>query len=136
MEGPSIRMMMSCGKELFLDIATLIKEANTNSAVTDDEIDEQCESFGRLCLLLDGIFSKVNSRRGDMNNGLIVEIEKQLDLARHEWERVGLTQTPKFHLLLDHVPWLLMEIGGIVDMGEDVIERFHQYRVRDETRLI
>ena len=136
MVGPSLRQMMANGKEVFADIATLVNEVKSNSAVKEEEINEQCESFGRLCSLMDGIFSKVNTKRGEVEEEVIVALEKELDLARHEWKRVGLNQTPKFHLLLDHVAPMLRLIGGFVDMGEDVIERFHQYRFRDETKLI
>ena len=74
---------------------------------------------------MDGIFSKVNTKRGEVNEEVILALEKELDLTRHEWKRVGLSQTPKFHLLLDHAVPMLRLIGGFVDMGEDVIERFH-----------
>ena len=139
MEGPSIRRMMANGVELFSQIAELIKstmeQSNTHPTITHKEIDDHCSSFGRLSVLLDGVFSKINTKRGGVTDSLIVELEKQLELARVEWDRVGLSLTHKWHLLMDHVVELLRITGGFVDMGEDVLERFHQTRVRDESRL-
>ena len=136
MEGPSIRGLMANGDDLFHDIAELVKVNKSNEDVTNEEIDELCGSFGRMALLLDGIFSKVNTKRGEVTDDLIAQLEKQLELARLEWDRLGFSQTPKWHLLLDHIVWLMKVTGGFVDMGEDVVERFHQYRCRDEAQLI
>ena len=140
MEGPSIRTnMMANGIPLFEKISELVKttrDNTTHSTITDKEIEEHCSAFGCLAVLLDGIFLKLNTKRGCVSDLVISELENHLELARVEWDRVGLSQTPKWHLLLDHIVWLLKQTRGFADMGEDAIERFHQIRVRDETRLI
>ena len=59
-----------------------------------------------------------------------------MNTARKEWKRMSMSNTPKFHLMLDHASESLLHTGGYVDMGEDCIEQSHQTRVRDEARLI
>jgi hypothetical protein len=142
MEGPSVRRMMENGKELFAAIGVLLKEKyaannpDNDMETINEEIDEVCSAFGRLNVLLDGIFSKINTKRGQVTDDLIEDLEEQLLVTMREWERMGFSSTPKFHMMLDHVPQILRLTGGFVDMGEDAIERFHQTRVRDESRLI
>jgi hypothetical protein len=44
--------------------------------------------------------------------------------------------TPKWHMLLNHaIEFLLRTGGGLIEMGEDRIERAHQLRERDRKRL-
>jgi hypothetical protein len=87
-------------------------------------------------VILDGVFSKVNTPRGKVTDQVISDLEELLYVGMGEWKRMGQSATPKWHMLLDHVPDLLKRTGGFVDMGEDAIERSHQRRVRDEARLI
>ena len=89
-----------------------------------------------MAVLLDGFFSKVNTPRGKVTQEVIKDLEDFLDTARKEWKRMSLSNTPKFHLMLDHASESLLHTKGYVDMGEDCIERSHQTRVRDEARLI
>jgi hypothetical protein len=48
---------------------------------------------------------------------------------------MGLSMTPKWHMLLAHAIELLTRTGGgLIEMGEDRIERAHQLRERDRQR--
>jgi hypothetical protein len=49
---------------------------------------------------------------------------------------LGLSFTPKFHVLLDHSQCQLRQMKGFQDMGEDNIERPHQDRMRNDARLM
>ena len=102
---------------------------------SDKEIEETCENHGRMALLLDSVFSKLNTQRGSVTSELIGELEKDLLCVMNEWVRMGLSQTPKMHCMVDHAPEKLEETGGHVDMAEDAIERSHQTRFKDEHRL-
>jgi len=102
--------MMENGKKLFDAIGVLVKEKyaadnpDSDRDSINQEIDEVCASFGRLNVLLDGIFSKINKKRGHVTDELIEDLEEQLLVTMREWERMGFSCTPKFHMLLDHVP--------------------------------
>jgi hypothetical protein len=150
MEGPSIRIIMQRGPEIFGEIASYLKtvrivegegglmEVEEEQAVlpiTEEEIDETCENHGRMGLLLDSVLSKLNSRRGSVTPALIAELETELQHVMMEWDRMGLSLTPKMHCTIDHAAEQMQETGGHVDMTEDAIERSHQTRFADEHRL-
>ena len=46
-----------------------------------------------------------------------------------------LSYAPKFHVLYEHTPGILHMMNGSFDMGEDMIERWHQIRVRHQERI-
>mgnify|MGYP000582880178 CR=1 FL=1 len=136
-EGNSCRRLMRNGVYIFEDIASFIKEwiRGGSSQVTSEEIDEVCTAHGRLLMQMDMIFSIMHTRRGGVTELLLTTLQEQLDLVRHKWDEMGLSNTPKFHVLLNHAVPQLRSTGGFADMGEDHIERSHQSRERDRHRL-
>ena len=38
-------------------------------------------------------------------------------------QKMNLSYTPKFHMLHDHVPEIIIQMNGFFEMGEDTIER-------------
>ena len=50
-------------------------------------------------------------------------------------QEINLSCTPKFHMLHEHVPNMLLEMNGLFDMGEDTIERWHQIRMCHHARI-
>ena len=48
---------------------------------------------------------------------------------------MNLSHTPKFHVLHEHTPSIIIEMNGFFDMGEDAIERWHQIRMRHHARI-
>jgi hypothetical protein len=80
----------------------------------------------------DGVFSLLLTKRGDVMNKVMETLKKQLELARQKWDKMGLSMTPKWHMLLnDVIGFLIRTGGGLIEMGQDRIERAHQLRERD-----
>ena len=48
---------------------------------------------------------------------------------------MNLSYTPKFHMLHDHVPDVLFKMNGILHIGEEAIERWHEIRMRHHSRI-
>ena len=46
-----------------------------------------------------------------------------LNLVRIKWHEMHLSYAPKFHMLYENVPDILLNLNGFYDMGEDAIER-------------
>jgi hypothetical protein len=151
MEGPSARRLMGDGEKIFPNIAEYIKhhlreqeDPLDDSAVDlvplqiaeDSEIDAVCKDHGILFVLLDAIFSLLNTPRGKVTDDVTSQLESRLSGILTEWNRLGLSFTPKFHVLLNHSLGQLRRMKGFHDMGEDCIERSHQYRMRHEARLM
>jgi hypothetical protein len=75
------------------------------------------------------------TKRGMVTPVILDELGKRLELARVKWSEMGMSMTPKWHMLLNHSEELLKRTGGgLVELGEDRIERAHQWRERDRQR--
>jgi len=143
MEGPSIRALFRHAKEVFQEIGEhLIElpkitelEGTVVVAVDDQEIDEACKNHGEMAVLLDSVFSKLLTKRGRVSDEVLDTLEKDLLTSMTKWIQMGLSITPKFHVLLAHALAQLRRLRGIADMLEDAIERSHQSKYRDENRL-
>jgi hypothetical protein len=99
------------------------------------ELGRHCEAHGTMFQLLDGNFSLALTKRGMVTPAILDELGKRLELARVKWAEMELSMTPKWHMLLNHLVQLLERTGGgLVELGEDRIERAHQWRERDRQR--
>jgi lysyl-tRNA synthetase class I len=102
--------------------------------ISDDEVDEVCQAFGRILVLLDEIFACMNTERGGVSNEVKTKLTNRLELARVKWNELNFSSTPKWHVLLNHAANQLADMDGFADMGEDCIERNHQSREKDRHR--
>ena len=115
----------------------LTKEmATTNEQTADEvEIEQTSKSFGRLFVLMDGIFSDFNVSKDEYHYSIIPRLENKLKILLQEWIRMNLSITPKLHILLNHAIFQLAHTRGFADMREDRIERSHQDRMKNDSRL-
>jgi hypothetical protein len=94
-----------------------------------------CSAHGQMFQLLNGTFSLLSAKRGAATAEIVEKLKERLELARKKWDDMGLSMTPKWHMLLAHAIELLIGAGGgLIEMGEDRIERAHQLRERDRQR--
>ena len=142
--GEPIRILMKRGKEIFEKIREHIKEKadeRENNLPSLEKIDRQaltktCLALGQMFQLLDGVFSLLLTKRGEVTDEIIETLKKRLELAREKWDEMGLSMTPKWHmLLLNHtIQFLIRTGGGLIEIGKDRIKRAHQLRERDRQR--
>jgi hypothetical protein len=137
--------MMAQGRNIFAEIEAHIKakieaekDLEEEKKTFDVNIPEgvrHCEADGTIFQLLDGILSLLLTNRSMVTPAVLDELEKQLELARVKWAEMELSMTPKWHMLLNHLVQLLERTGGgLVELGEDHIERAYQWRERDQQR--
>jgi hypothetical protein len=70
--------------------------------------------------LLDGVFSILLTKRGEVPDEVLKTLNKRIELARQKWDEMGLSMTPKWHMLLNHAIYFLIRTGGgLIEMGED-----------------
>jgi hypothetical protein len=145
MEGVALRIMMAQGRNVFAEIEAHIKakidvekdleEEKKTLDVNIPELVRHCEAHGTMFQLLDGICSLLLTKRGMVTPAVLYALKKRLELARVKWAEIELSMTPKWHMLLNHSVQLLERTGGgLVELGEDRIERAHQWRERDRHR--
>jgi hypothetical protein len=132
MEGPAVRRLMIDAKEVFEEIGNFVKgslgaeEQRSKEIAGDVEIDQVCGKTASLFLLLDSVFSYIYGIRGKATEEQIVILEQRLQVLYCDWRDAGMSFTPKFHTLLDHLLEQIRRVEGFVIMGEDRIERSHQ----------
>jgi hypothetical protein len=103
--------------------------------IDKQELKAVCSAHGQMFQLLDGTFSLLNTKRGAVTAEIVEKLKERLELARKKWDDMGLSMTPKWHVLLAHaVEMPLRTGGGLIEMGFDRIERAHQLRERDRQR--
>jgi hypothetical protein len=128
---------MSNRKKIFPNIADYIKnhiireQEDSHANLSIDlvplhiagvsETDTVCKDHGALFVLLDAIFSLLNTPRGKVTDVVIEQLENRLSGILTEWLHLGLSFTPNFHILLNHSLCQLCRMKGFHDMGEDCI---------------
>ena len=142
--GEPIRILMKRGKEIFDKIREHIKKRadervnnlpNSLEILDRQALAKRCLALGQMFQLLDGVLSLLLTKRGEVTDEVAETLKKRLELARHKWDEMGLSMTPKWHMLLNHgIEFLIRTGGGLIEMGEDRIERAHQLRERDRQR--
>jgi hypothetical protein len=143
MEGNPIGRLMGRGTDTFSDVSTFIKgwlilgaeelnnDTDAEPIILDDEVDEVCQGFGRILVLLDEIFACMNTERGGVSNGVMTKLTNRLQLAQVKWNELNFSSTPKWHILLNHAANQFADMDGFADMGEDCIKHNHHSREKD-----
>ena len=124
--GKDIQKVMNKATYL-LDKFSLILKAGKweKSEYDDDDIDRLCQSF-KLCFeLWDAAFSLARKYEPTGDNAAMYQ--RFVDAAVNRHIQLGLSVTPKVHLMHKHVRWQMENIeGGLGDKMEDGIEKSHQ----------
>ena len=103
---------------------------NRPNTVSLKEIETTWTKYSRLCTLMDSVFSALHSKRGDVTEKKIGMLKYDINLVRIKWNEIHLSYVPKFHMLYEHVPDILLNLNGFYDVGEDSIEQWHQISLR------
>ena len=82
------------------------------------------ERYQSLFDILDIIFALL--RIINPNTQEINDCEKAITLLDTKWRELGISITPKFHILTRHTIEQVRQFGGIADLVEDFIEKSHQ----------
>ena len=115
------------------------------NVATDSETDEVCEKYGNLCIILDACISFIYNTDDYFTDEQVGELEQRLKVLLKKWVHMGLSITPKCHVLLDHITKQVKYIEGFKTMCEDRMERSHQdshtiranlARMRNKTQLL
>ena len=114
-------------------IDTVLRNRNI---ANEQEIASTCKSYGQVFLLLDAVFSDLNISRQDYKVEIVDRLRDNTNLLLSEWIRMGLSITPKVHILMDHAIPQLIATQGFADMREDRIEKPHEDKMKNEARLI
>jgi hypothetical protein len=112
-------------------IITTVNDEIEEENVPDDEIDPVCQAFARILVLLDKKFSMLMTPQGQVTAELMAKSRSQIEGDWLKWNKLNLSLTPKWHVLLDHAADHLEQIIGFADMGKDSMEQNHQSQEKD-----
>ena len=135
MNGKDIKKVMNNVSYLFDEFASILKSGKrSNCELSDGHIDTLCLHFQSVFLLWDGAFSYARTINPTEND--VIAYQQFVDAAVIGHVSLGLTITPKAHLMLKHVRWQMENIpGGLGDKMEDWVEKQHQMGKQEQTRF-
>jgi hypothetical protein len=116
-------------EEYLLEIVHPLKEAS------DGEIRDFCNHIKRVLNMLDGMFTILRKKRGEVEAADLVTYEQSAEQAALLWKKLGLSYTPSFHYVHKEALRLLRMHGGIGELLEDHLEKSHQKMERIHQRL-
>ena len=121
---------------------TLLEHNREEDGMTDDDIKELCKASSNLLHTLDAThsrFLKWHMKWDDEAKKAVRELEALIASALKQARAIGVSMTPKWHLLEDHIldqHILLVKNGwgGICWLDESFVERAHQEGVKEDRR--
>ena len=121
---------------------TLLEHNCEEDGMTDDDIKELCKACSNLLHTLDATcsrFLKWCMKWDDEAKKAVRELEALIASALKQARAIGISTTPKWHLLEDHILdqhiWLVKNgWGGICWLDESFVERAHQEGVKEDRR--
>ena len=115
-------------------IVTLPPPLN-NQYAKHSEISNVCRNHAELLTMLDGIFADVHIRRGKVTAARIIMLEESFLTFMKEWQRMEMSETPRFHTFVDHVVENFQRTQGYAVMREYWIDHYHQIIERHYARV-
>ena len=133
--GMDVKKLVANASFVFDEFAKILKaKKRSECRLSDDDIDRLCEEHKQCLLLWDGAFSLargINPTDHDCNLYLCY-VKAAVDCHI----RLGISVTPKVHLMLCHVYDQMKNIpGGLGEKMEDWVELMHQIGARARRRF-
>jgi hypothetical protein len=126
--GVHCRFLMTSAAPIFDDIkAYLLSVDHEAKLANDTEIKMNCDAMKRLQEQLGIAFSILRMPYGTPKEEDFTNLQVALDHVKRLWTiDLGLSHTPKFHVLITHALRQMRRIDGFGCMLEDHVEKSHQ----------
>jgi len=126
LNGKDIKKVMNNVSYPFDKFSSKLKSGKlSNCKLSNDHIDTLCRHFQSVFLLWGGVFSYARTINPTEND--VIAYQKFVDAAVSAHVSLGLTITPKAHLMLKYLRWQMENIpGGLGDKMVDWVEKQHQ----------
>jgi hypothetical protein len=125
--GVHCRLLMADAEPIFEDIkAYLLSVDHETNIETEAEIIKNCDTMKHLLVELNTFFSILRMPFGTPKEEQFTMLEEALVQIKKLWNELGLSHTPKYHVLLRHALEQMRRIDGLGEMLEDHVEKSHQ----------
>jgi hypothetical protein len=101
----------------------------------EPEIRTFCDHIKRVLNILDGMFSILRKKHGEVERADLDAYEQSAGQAALLWQKLGLSYTPSFHYVHKEALRLLTMHGGVGELLEDHLEQSHQKMDRIHQQL-
>jgi hypothetical protein len=131
--GVNIQRIMDNSSAIFDSIKTILKNKKRGDSIDDETIDQKCIEYKKLLDLVDAALAYLHIRFPGEDN--MAETKDAIDKAVKLADELGLSITPKWHLLGAHVypqhKYLVDNgWGGLFFLDESFIEKAHQRNLK------
>lgn len=125
-------------RNLMLYAATIFGDFEDNQLVVSDDMEDKLrlrlDSYSTCLTRFDLHTSLLYQDASEYEGGkekLIADAKKARDRALSLWHQLGLSVTPKLHVLEDHAIEFIVELGDLTLYDEQFVERSHQKGKKD-----
>ena len=130
---------MANADSIFSEVGDFLQGVAEDHGVPDDIreiIQARVELYAHCLQQFDGFYSCINIRECQVENfeEKCLQAEEFLRAAMQSWRDLGMSVTPKLHLLEDHAMIYMRKYGGLADFDEEFVERAHQIGKRASAR--
>ena len=141
-QGPDCRRATKNAETIFNELHPVLVENNRDEGMTEEGIRALCDDCANLLHTIDAIYSKFLKWYMEWDDEAKVaasELKVLIKSALKQARALGISITPKWHLLEDHILdqhiWLVKNgWGGIIWLDESFVERAHQEGVKEDRR--
>ena len=121
------KLRVECDKVL-TEQRTAQNDNSPNPIPTDEEVRKKLDDHHHLFSLQDSVYSCLRIVCPTEED--YEKTEKAIKAMEKKWEEMGMSKTPKSHLLFDHALDDMKKYGGLGDKVEDFLERLHQLQLK------
>jgi hypothetical protein len=134
--GVDVGILMGNADKIVVEIEMyLLQIKHPLKEARDEEITTFCDHIKRVLNMLDGMFSILRKKHGEVTADDLVMYENSAEQSALLWKKLGLSYTPSFHYVHKEALRLLTMHGGIGELLEDHLEQSHQKMDRIHQRL-
>ena len=140
MQGTAVKQLMENAKSLFADLTAFLDGVAEDHGVNDffrEQIATRLEIYANCLHQFDSYFSKLRATEKDSEFQIEEIIQKThmfRDAALKLWRQLGLSVTPKLHMLEDHCIDYMETYGFLGEFDEEFVECAHQTGVKNNMR--
>lgn len=137
--GGGIKNLMGDTKQIFDGISEFldcVAKENSVSEEVREEIKKTLDLYSICLQQVNGFFSRVRQRgvKEEDVAGVIKEASELLKAGMMSWQKLGLSVTPKLHVVECHIIPFMMDLGGLGNYDEEFVELSHPIGMRANVR--
>ena len=127
MNGVCCRRLLDNIDQIFENINEIITDKLKEQRKKDEDIEYitlVCMKFHDIFEVVDLVFFRLRTLSPSVEE--IEKTKKAISVLKDLWNDLELLKGPKLHILFDHTIEQVELFGGIADLVEDFVEKYHQ----------